>query len=88
VPAAADVVPGWRPWGTQAFLVRSGTPMEIRQMLSKEVGRILALPDVRERLAAVAFHITPRTPEEHDKKLRADIAAFTAIIKEMGLQVN
>jgi tripartite-type tricarboxylate transporter receptor subunit TctC len=36
----------------------------------------------------VAFHITPRTPEEHDKKLRADIAAFTAIIKEMGLQVN
>lgn len=88
VPAAADVVPGWKPMGAQAFLVRSGTPMEIRQMLSKEIGRILALPDVRERLAAVAFHITPRTPEEHDKKLRADIAAFAAIVKEIGLQVN
>ena len=88
VPAAAEVVPGWKPMGAQAFLVRSGTPMEIRQKLSKEIGRILAMPDVRERLAAVAFHITPRTPEEHDKKLRADIAAFAAIVKEIGLQGN
>jgi tripartite-type tricarboxylate transporter receptor subunit TctC len=51
----------------------------------KELGRILAMPGVREKLSAVAFHITPSTPEEHDKKLRADIAAF---VKEIGLQVN
>ena len=88
VPAAADVVPGWKPMGAQAFLVRSGTPMAIRQQLSKEVGRILAMPDVRERLSAVAFQITPLTPEEHDRKLRADIAAFVAIVKEIGLQGN
>jgi tripartite-type tricarboxylate transporter receptor subunit TctC len=88
VPIAADVVPGWKPMGAQSIVVRSGTPMAIRQKLSKEVGRILALPDVRERLSAVAFHITPSTPEEHDKKLRADIAAFAAIVKEIGLQVN
>ncbi len=88
VPAAADVVPGWKPMGAQAIVVRSGTPMAIRQQLSKEVGRILAMPDIRERLANVAFHITPRTPEEHDKKLRADVAAFAAIVKEIGLQVN
>ena len=88
VPVAADVVPGWKAMGAQSIVVRSGTPMAIRQMLSKEVGRILAMPDIRERLAAVAFHITPCTPEEHDKKLRADIAAFAAIVKEIGLQVN
>ncbi len=88
VPAAADVVPGWKPMGAQAIVVRAGTPMAIRQQLSKEVGRILAMPDIRERLANVAFHITPRTPEEHDKKLRADVAAFAAIVKEIGLQVN
>jgi tripartite-type tricarboxylate transporter receptor subunit TctC len=88
VPVAADLVPGWKPMGAQAFLVRSGTPMAIRQQLSKEIGRILALPDIRERLAAVAFHITPCTPEAHDKKLRADITAFAAIVKEIGLQAN
>jgi tripartite-type tricarboxylate transporter receptor subunit TctC len=88
VPVAADVVPGWKPMGAQSIVVRSGTPMAIRQKLSKEVGRILAMPDVRERLSTVAFHITPSTPEEHDKKLRADIAAFAAIVKEIGLAPN
>ena len=88
VPVAADVVPGWKPMGAQSIVVRSGTPMAIRQKLSKEIGRILAMPDVRERLTGVAFHITPSTPEEHDKKLRADIAAFAAIVKEIGLPAN
>ena len=62
--------------------------MALRQKLSKEVAGILAMSDVRERLKAVGFHITPATPEEHDKKLRADIAAFAAIVKEIGLQAN
>lgn len=88
VPVAADVVPGWKPMGAQSVVVRSGTPMAIRQKLSQEVGRILAMPDVRERLSAVAFHITPSNPEAHDKKLRADIAAFATIVKEIGLQAN
>jgi len=88
VPVAADVVPGWKAMGAQSVVVRTGTPIAVRRTLSKEVGRILALPDVRDRLSAVAFHITPLTPEEHDKKLRADIAAFAAIVKEIGLQVN
>lgn len=88
VPVAADIVPGWKPMGAQSIVVRSGTPMAIRQKLSKEVARILAMPDVRERLSAVAFHITPSTPQEHDKKLRADIAAFAAIVKEIGLPLN
>jgi tripartite-type tricarboxylate transporter receptor subunit TctC len=88
VPVAADVVPGWKPMGAQSVVVRSGTSMAIREKLSKEVGRILAMPDVRERLSAVAFHITPSNPQDHDKKLRADIAAFADIVKQIGLQVN
>lgn len=88
VPVAADVVPGWKPMGAQSIVLRSGTPIAIRQKLSKEVARILAMPDVRERLSGVAFHITPSSPEEHDKKLRADIALFAAVVKEIGLEIN
>ena len=74
--------------GAQSIVERLGTPMAIRQKLCREVGCVLALPDVRERLNVVVFHITPSTPEEHDKKIRADIAAFAAIVKEIGLQIN
>jgi tripartite-type tricarboxylate transporter receptor subunit TctC len=50
--------------------------------------RILSLPDVRERLDAVGFHLAPTTPEEHERNLRADVAAFAKIIKEIGLKPN
>jgi tripartite-type tricarboxylate transporter receptor subunit TctC len=88
VPLAADIVPGWKQMGSQAILVRSGTPLEIRQQISKEIAAILALSDVRERLTASAFHITPKAPEEHDRKLREDVAAFTAIVKQIGLKLS
>ena len=88
VPLAADVVPQWKQMGSQAILAPAGTPLAIRQQIGKEVARILSLPDIRERLNAVAFHIAPTTPEEHERKLRADIAAFAKIIKDIGLRPN
>lgn len=88
VPLAADVVPEWKQMGSQSILTPAGTPLVIRQQISKEVARILSLPDIRERLDTVAFHIAPTTPEEHDRKLRADILAFAKVIKEIGLRPN
>jgi tripartite-type tricarboxylate transporter receptor subunit TctC len=86
VPLAADVLPQWKQMGSQAILAPAGTPLAIRQQIGKEVARILSLPDIRERLNAVAFHIAPTTPEEHDRKLRADITAFAKVIKDVGLR--
>jgi tripartite-type tricarboxylate transporter receptor subunit TctC len=88
VPLAADVVPEWTRIGAQAMLAPAGTPLAIRQKLSKEIARVLNLPDIRERLNAAAFHVTTSTPEEHEHNLRADIAAFAKVIKEIGLKPN
>lgn len=86
VPLAADIMPGWTQLGSQAMLAPAGTPLAIRRQISKEVARILTLPDIRERLHAVAFQIAPTTPEETERKMRADIAAFSKVIKEIGLR--
>ena len=88
VPLAAEVVPQWKQMGSQSILAPAGTPLAIRQQIGKEVARILSLPDIRERLNNVAFHIAPTTPEEHERKLRADIAAFAKVIKDIGLRPN
>ena len=88
VPLASEVVPLWKQMGRQAIYAPTGTPMAIRLQLSKEVARILSLPDIRERLQSVAFQITPGTPEELDHILRADIAAFAKVIKDIGLKPN
>lgn len=88
VPVAAHVLPQWKQVGSHSILAPAGTPLVIRQQISKEAARILNLPDVRERLHAVSYQIAPTTPEEHDRNLRADIAAFAKIIKEIGLKPN
>ena len=85
VPAAPEVLPGWGRDGSQAWLAPAGTPRAIRQQISREVARNLALPEVRERLQNLGFQAAPTTPEEHDKSLRADIVLFSRIVKEAGL---
>ena len=86
VPAAPEVLPGWGRDGSQAWLAPAGTPRAIRQQISKELARQLALPEIRERLQNMGFHVAPTTPEEHDKNLRADIAVFSRIVTEVGLK--
>ncbi len=88
VPLASDALPEWKQMGRHALLVPTGTPMPIRRQLSKEVARILSLPDVRERLNAVGFHITPTTPEETDTKIRDDVAGYANAAKDIGLKSN
>ena len=86
VPSAPEALPGWGRDGTQAWLAPAGTPLVIRQQISKEMARNLALPDVRTRLNNMGFQITPTTPEEHERSLRADIDMFARIIREAGLK--
>lgn len=86
VPVAADVLPTWNRIGAQALLAPAGTPLAIRRQLSSEVARILNLPDIRERLNAVSFQITPCTPEEHERNLRSNIETFSRVMREIGLK--
>jgi tripartite-type tricarboxylate transporter receptor subunit TctC len=88
VPALSEILPGAGRDGFQAWLAPAGTPMAIRQQLSREIARILALSEVRERLQNVAFHIAPGTPEETDKSLRTDIQSFTKLVHDAGLRTK
>jgi tripartite-type tricarboxylate transporter receptor subunit TctC len=85
VPAAPEVAPGWRRDGAQAWLAPAGTPLAIRRQISREMARNLALPDVKTRLQNMGFFIATSSPEEHEKNLRADIAIFSKLVKELGL---
>jgi tripartite-type tricarboxylate transporter receptor subunit TctC len=86
VPLIADVVPEWTSIGAHGILAPAGTSIVIRQQISKAVARILSLADIRERLNAVGYQIAPTTPEEQERKLRLDIAAFAKIVRDIGLK--
>ena len=85
VPAMAEVIPGYEVDGSFGLLAPAGTPRLILNQISREVGRVLALPEVKERLQAMGFVPAPTTPEAFDKIVRADIATFTKVAKLAGL---
>jgi tripartite-type tricarboxylate transporter receptor subunit TctC len=65
-----------------ALLAPAGTPPEIVSLLSAEVARIVALPDVRERLAALNYEPIGSTPVQLAGTIEADIAKWRRIVRE------
>ena len=61
------------------------TPRAIVDRISKDVARVLEMPDVKERMQAIAFEIAPSTPEEYDRIVRGQIETFTRVAKTVGL---
>jgi tripartite-type tricarboxylate transporter receptor subunit TctC len=88
VPAAPEVVPAWGRDGSQAWLAPAGTPRAVRERISRELARQLAVPEIRERLQNMGFNVASSTPEEHAKNMRADLAVFSRLVVEAGLKAK
>ncbi len=88
VPLVADVLPEWTAVGASAVFAPAGTSLTLRRQISKDIARVLQSPELKARFDTVGIHIGTTTPEEHDKRLRADIAAFAKVMKEIGLKPN
>ena len=87
-PAMAEVLPGYQRDGSYGLLAPAGTPRPILRQLAKEVGRIVELPDIKERMRIMGFVPATSTPEEYDKIRRAEIETFTRVAKLVGLRAQ
>ena len=86
VPAFNETLPGLDFDNWTAMFVRAGTPKAIVDRLNAEVVRILAQPDVRERLATLGAEPLPSTPQELASVVRKDAERWGKIIKSTGMQ--
>ncbi len=69
-------------------LAPAGTPKDIVDKLSAEIGRILALPDVAQQLAGQGLDVAYRTPDQFSAMIRADLERFGKVIKAAGIKVE
>jgi tripartite-type tricarboxylate transporter receptor subunit TctC len=89
VPTLAETFPDFkRPDVSGGLLAPTGTPRPVLRQINEEIGRILQLPDVKQRLDAGGFHPQPGTPEEYDQIMRSQIETLTKLVKEVGLRPN
>jgi tripartite-type tricarboxylate transporter receptor subunit TctC len=69
-------------------LARAGTPQIIVDRLNAEIVKVLALPDIKERIAGQGAEVVGDTPMHFDAFLKADIARWAPLIKASGARVE
>lgn len=85
VPAMAEILPEFQRDAAHALMAPARTPTPIVKQISADVARVLDMPDVKERMASMAFDPAPTSPEEFDRIVRAQIDIFTKVAKSAGL---
>jgi tripartite-type tricarboxylate transporter receptor subunit TctC len=78
--------PGFHSESWYGLVAPAGTPPDVLRRLQREVARVMALPEVRERLASQSVYGGGETPEEFSASLRALMATYAGIAKETGIK--
>jgi tripartite-type tricarboxylate transporter receptor subunit TctC len=66
----------------------AGTPQEAIALLNREIEAMIALPDMKERLAELGFDPAANTPDEAAAIMRADSAKWTTVIRQAQLKAE
>jgi len=77
--------PGYEVTTWYSILVPAGTSAEVIDRLNHELVRIVALPDVRERMTSIGMVPETSTPQQLAANIRAEVARWAPIVKAAGI---
>jgi tripartite-type tricarboxylate transporter receptor subunit TctC len=69
-------------------LVPAKTPKEIITLLNREIGAVVAAPDVQERLTTLGFETQNATPEELAAFLKSEIPKWAGLIQAAHIKME
>jgi tripartite-type tricarboxylate transporter receptor subunit TctC len=70
------------------MLAPAKTPPERIARLNAELGKVLALPDVKEKFEAAGFEVAPSTPQQLDVMIREALDRWGKLVPELGLKIE
>ena len=70
------------------FVFPAGTSSEIVKKVNEDIGRVLGMPDVRDRLAADGWDPWPISPEVFARFIRAEMEKWGKVVRESGARAN
>jgi tripartite-type tricarboxylate transporter receptor subunit TctC len=86
VPTVGEAgVPGFYYAAWTGYFVPAGTSRDIAARLHADITRVLALPDVRDRLNALGFELVGSTPEALAARLKTDTARMAEVVRAAGI---
>jgi tripartite-type tricarboxylate transporter receptor subunit TctC len=87
VPTVAESgVPGYDVTNWYGLVAPAGTPAEVIAQLNKALVKVMADPDIRQRLAVSGMDATSDTPQQFAKLLNTERAKWGDLIRKAGIQ--
>ncbi len=84
----ADDLPGYEMSGWIGLMAPVGMPREISGRLSREVRKILEIPEIKERFLTLGLDPAGNTPEEYAEFLRRQNDRYASIVKQANLKLD
>jgi tripartite-type tricarboxylate transporter receptor subunit TctC len=81
-------LPGFVTGSWQGLFASPGTPKEVIAKLNAEIARILALPEIKERLANQGAEPRASSPEQFGTFVRDEIAKWSKVVKDAGVKLE
>jgi tripartite-type tricarboxylate transporter receptor subunit TctC len=87
VPTMAEAGhPGIEGENWVGFVAPAGTPKDIIATLNGEIVKMLAQPDMKERLAMLGFEPVGGTPDGFAARIKSEVATWGKVIREAGIK--
>ena len=87
VPTIAEAgVPGYEVQSWYAFLGPKGLPRPIAERLQREVAKIVATPEMKERFETLGAEASATTPDETAAIMKADMDKWAGVIEKTKLK--
>jgi tripartite-type tricarboxylate transporter receptor subunit TctC len=89
VPTMAEAgVPGFEITAWFGFMAPGGTPQRLIQKISADVARIVATPEIQERILSQASEPVGNRPEEYAAFINAEIVKWRGVIKQANIKAD
>ena len=87
VPSISEVVPGYDTQTWFGLVARTGTPPQVIARMSEAVARVVAMPEVQEKIRGL--YVEPRTgTQELADIIRYDNQLWTKVVKANNISID
>jgi tripartite-type tricarboxylate transporter receptor subunit TctC len=89
LPTMAEAgVPGYSATSWNGMLAPAGTPAPIVKRLNDEFNRIIAEPDIKQRMLDNGYEPVGGSPQQFGAHIHAEIAKWAPVVKATGVRVD
>jgi tripartite-type tricarboxylate transporter receptor subunit TctC len=85
IPTLAESgLPGFEATSWFALLGPAGMPRDVLMRINQETAKVLAMPDVKEKLATLGLDPNPGTPEALMALMQTETTKWAKVVQESG----